>query len=141
MKPKLFLRISSVLIFIHLLGHGVGHFTWKTQKDPKMQEVVNSMLGYKTEFMGAVKSMGDYFNGFSLMMFFVFGMSICILWFVSGFIDNQKEIAKKILYPISITYIAFGVIEFLCFFPFAASLSFGAGLLTLFSIFCLEKRN
>jgi hypothetical protein len=139
MKAKLLLRIAAGLILIHLLGHGMGHRTWDKPTDPNMQEVVNAMLSYKTEFMGATKSMGDYYNGYSLILFFVYGMSICIVWLSSGFISHQRDIAKKILYPVGLTYVAFGIIEFLYFFPFAATISLGAGLLILFTLFTLKK--
>jgi hypothetical protein len=139
MKAKLLLRIAAVFILFHLLGHTLGHLTWDKQEDPRMQEVVNAMISYKTEFMGAAKSMGDYFNGYSLILFFVFGMSICILWFASGFINEQKQIAKKILYPFGVMYLAFGVIEFMYFFPFAASISAGVGILILISLLTLKE--
>jgi hypothetical protein len=135
MKTKLFLRIAAIMIMVHLLGHTVGHFTWDKPDDTQMKRVVNSMLEYKAEFMGATRSMGDYFNGYSLMMFFVFGMSISILWYASNFPDNQKAITRKILYPIGIAYVAFGVIEFYNFFPFAAIMSLGAGVLILIAVY------
>ena len=141
MKTKLLLRIAAFIILIHLIGHGVGHFTWDKQEDPRMQEVVNSMVGYKTEFMGATRSMGDYFNGYSLIMFFVYGMSISILWHASAFPENQKATTRKMIYPLGIAYVAFGVIEFYNFFPFAAIMSLGAGILILISIFARREVN
>lgn len=108
---------------------------WDEPEDPKMQEVVNSMLGYEGEFMGATRSMGDYYNGYSLILFFVYAMSIAIVWNVSGFSDTQKSCARKVLFPIAIAYLAFGVIEFSYFFPFAAAMSLGAGILIFLGIF------
>ena len=122
------------MVLVHLLGHGLGHASWDKPEDVKMQEVINLMKGYKSTFMGATKSMADYYNGYSLILFLVYTMTIAILWFASGFIEHQKSIAVKILYPIAITYLAFAGIEYLYFFPFAASVSFLAGLLTLLSI-------
>ena len=139
MKARLWLRIACVLILIHLLGHAVGHATWDTPEDPDMQEVVDTMIGYETDFMGATRSMADYFNGYSLIMFFVYAMSICILWFASDFPDSNKAMTRKILYPIGFAYLAFGVIEFLHFFPFAAAMSLGAGILILFAITRLRQ--
>jgi hypothetical protein len=131
MKTKLLLRIACGLIVIHLLGHAMGHSTWDKPEDPKMKDVVSVMSGYKGEFMGSTKSMADYFNGFSLMMFFVLGMSISVLWFVSVFAESQKSIARKILIPIGIMFVAFAVIEFLYFFPFAATISLGVAIFVL----------
>lgn len=134
MKSKNLLRIACVLILVHLLGHSMGHLQWDKPKDPKMKEVVDAMKGYSTEFMGASKSMANYFEGYSIILFFVFGMTIMILWSVSSFIESNKPIAIKILYPIAITYIAFGVVEYLYFFLFAASISFLAGVCVFLGI-------
>ena len=134
MKSKILLRIACVLILIHLLGHSMGHLQWDKPKDPKMQEVVDMMKGHTTVFMGATKSMANYFEGYSIILFFVFGMTIMILWSVSGFIETNKSIAIKILYPIAITYLAFGVVEYLYFFLFAASISFLAGVCVFLGI-------
>ena len=134
MKSKILLRIACVLILVHLLGHSMGYLQWDKPKDPKMKEVVDMMKGYSTEFMGATKSMANYFEGYSIILFFVFGMSIMILWTVSGFIETNKPIAIKILYPIAITYLAFGIVEYLYFFLFAAGISFLAGVCVFLGI-------
>lgn len=139
MKAKVLLRIAAALIFVHLLGHGMGHAGWDKPEDPKMQEVIAAMKGYSAVFMGATKSMGDYYNGYSLIMFGLYAMTILIVWFASEFIHEHTAIAVKILYPIAITYLAFGVIEYIYFFAFAASMSFLGGLLTLLSITVAKK--
>ena len=139
MKSKVLLRIAAGLIFIHLLGHGVGHSGWDTPADPKMQEVVTVMKSHKSEFMGATQSMADYYNGYSLILFVVYSMSIFLLWFVSGFVREQPTIAGNILYTIGTAYLIFGVIEFVYFFPFAAAMSFFAGVLTLVAVAVARK--
>lgn len=139
MKAKILLRIAAALIVVHLLGHSIGHSEWDTPDDPRMQEVVAVMKSYSAEFMGATKSMADYYNGYSLIIFGLYGMTILILWFASGFINEHRMIADKILAPIAVAYLAFGVIEYVSFFPFAAMMSFLAGLLTLLSITVIKK--
>lgn len=125
------LRVAAILILVHILGHSFGHMTWDTPEDPKLKEVVTAMKGYKADFMGANKSMGDYYNGYSLMIFVLFALGMVMLWMISGFVNEQRDIARKLLIPIGIAFIMFGVIEYLYFFPFAASMSFLAGVLTL----------
>ena len=139
MKPKVLLRIAAGLILIHLFGHGVGHKDWDNPTDPKMMDVVTSMKNYQAEFMGAAHSMADYYNGYSIIIFGLYGMSIALLWLASGFVQEQPTIAIKILYPIGIAYLFFGVVEFIYFFPFAASMSFLAGVLTILSIFMAKR--
>jgi hypothetical protein len=139
MNAKVLLRIAAGLILVHLLGHGVGHLSWDQPEDPKMMDVVTVMKSYKGEFMGAVKSMADYYNGYSILIFGLYAMSIALLWLTSGFIREQPSIARKILYPLGIAYLFFGIVEFIFFFPFAAGMSFFAGLLTILSIVAVKK--
>ena len=134
MKAKIIIRIAAVLILVHLLGHSVGHFTWDTPEDAKLKEVVSAMKSYKADFMGATKSMADYYTGYSLMIFILFAMSILLLWFISGFVEEQKQIAGRLLYPIGMAYISFSISEYIYFFPFAASMSFMAGILSILAV-------
>jgi hypothetical protein len=134
MKAKVLLKIAAGLILIHLCGHAVGHKDWDRPTDPKMMDVVTVMKSHQSEFMGAVHSMADYYKGYSILIFGLYGMSISLLWFTSGFVQEHPAIANKILYPIGIAYLFFGIVEFMYFFPFAAIISFLAGVLTIMSI-------
>lgn len=44
--------------------------------------------------------------------------------FVSNFISEHRDIAVKILNPVAVAYLYFGIVEYMTFFPFAASMSF-----------------
>jgi hypothetical protein len=139
MSSKLVIRIAAFFVLVHLLGHSIGHLGWDKPEDPKMAEVVAAMKGYSVNFMGATKSMADYYNGYSVVMFGLYGMTILILWIASGLMAGSREIAVKILYPVGITYLFFGVVEYLYFFPFAASMSFLAGVFVLLAITVVKK--
>lgn len=80
MNTKNSIRVSIGLIAIHLFGHTMGHLGWDKPEDAKMQEVVSVMKSHSADFMGATRSMGDYYNGYSLILFVVFGLSIWLLW-------------------------------------------------------------
>lgn len=131
MKSKILLRVAAGLILIHLMGHSLGHATWDKPEDPNMQQVVSAMKGYKAEFMGATKSMADYYHGYSLMMLILYVFTMVILWFASGFAHSQPAIARGVVYPIGVSYVVFGIIEYSYFFPFAAGVSFLAGTLAI----------
>lgn len=134
MSPKLLLRLAAGFILIHFLGHSLGHFTWKGATDPVKKEVINQMTSHDFPFMGALRSMGDYFEGYSTIMFVVYGMSIWMLLTISTVVEKQSELSGKLLVPIGFTYLVFGVVEFIYFFPFAAGISMGAGLLIVTAI-------
>lgn len=135
---KLFTRLSAIFIFIHLLGHTGGHMGWDDETGP-LYHVVKVMKSNSAEFMGATKTMADYFNGYSIMLFGVFGMSILILWNVSNHLQTNKQLAKPILVSMGIAYLFFGIVEYIYFFPFAAFISFFAGLFALLAVFKLNN--
>jgi hypothetical protein len=129
MKPKLLLRIAAVAILIHILGHMMGHSKWKEPADPVRQEVVRQMLENKAPFMGSVRSMGDYYEGYSLCITATLIMMMLIAWSLSGTASENPAVTSKALLPLSLCLIAFSVVEFIYFFAFAASISLVAGVL------------
>lgn len=139
MRARLLLRISALFIFIHLLGHSFGHFTWKdSQGDATKQEVIRQMTEFKFEFMGASRSMGDYFEGYSALVLIKYLVFMLLLWSISNFADEHPNLSRRLIAPISLGLIAFGVLEFVYFFPFAATISTIAGLAAFCSMFFLK---
>jgi hypothetical protein len=141
MKAKLLIRIAAVLILIHMLGHGFGHFTWQNTDNPVKQEVIKQMFSHEFHFMGTMRSMGDYYRGYSLLLLPVYAMSIVLLWLIANASDTQRRLCRQLLYPIAGAYLFFGAIELTYFFPFAAAMSLGAGLLCVGAILLLNKWN
>ena len=140
MKPKLLIRLSMVFILVHLLGHTIGHFTWKdSQGHPQREEVIRHMTEYKFDFMGSNRSMGDYYEGYSALLLIKYLVFLLLLWAIAGFAEHQPQTARKLLAPISLGLIAFGILEFIYFFPFAASMSLLAGLAAFLSMFALKR--
>uniref|UniRef100_UPI000A93AA10 LIC_13387 family protein n=1 Tax=Leptospira weilii TaxID=28184 RepID=UPI000A93AA10 len=43
MKPKLFIRITSILIFIFAVGHSIGHFTRYNTADSQALNTISIM--------------------------------------------------------------------------------------------------
>ncbi|HZI25210.1 MAG TPA: hypothetical protein VFD46_09045 [Chryseolinea sp.] len=142
MKPKLLLRIAVACVTIHLLGHFVGHFTWKDSKEnSERSEVVRSMTEHKFEFMGASRSFGDYYEGYSALLLIEYLILILVLWAISGFAEHQPQTARKLIAPVSLGLIAFGILEFVYFFPFAASMSMLAGIAAFLSMVKLGSKG
>ncbi|MCL2025954.1 MAG: hypothetical protein FWG92_04020 [Leptospirales bacterium] len=104
-----------------------------------MQNVITTMVENKTNYMGAHRSLADFYHGYSLLLFVVYILSIWILMVLASSHRRDIKIVKSILFPLGIAYIAFGVIEFRQFLPLAAGLSALTGLLILLSLFFLRK--
>ncbi len=114
MKPKILLRIASIIMFLHDIGHTFGHLTWKQSPDPAKQEVIKQMTDNKFPFMGAVRSMSDYYDGYG--------------W-------------ASTLALLLIAALAWGIDELIFFFPFAAAFSLLAFLLTGIAIFQIRNQK
>ncbi len=139
MNTKNSIRIAIGLIAIHLLGHTMGHLGWDKPEDTKMQEVVSVMKSHSADFMGATRSMADYYNGYSLILFAVFGLSIWILWNFINHLHESPKLVKKGLFGFSIMYFIVGIIEWFYFFPFASVVSLLIGVFLLFGASKMNK--
>jgi len=141
MKPKILLRIAAILIFIHSVLHTFGFGTWKEAADPVYKVIVNGMTGHKFPFMGAIHSLGDFYEGFGYASSIALFLIAIILWFVSGETSRSANLSKKIIYAVGIALVAWGVDELIFFFPFAAIITLTAATLTLSSSFLVTKNS
>jgi hypothetical protein len=139
MKPKLLLRIAAILIFVHSVLHTFGFRTWKEAPDPIYKSTVDGMTGHKFPFMGAIHSLGDYYEGFGYSCSIALFLIAIVLWFVSGETIHSANLSKKIIYAVGIALVAWGIDELIYFFPFAAIITLTAAVLTIASGFVIKK--
>jgi hypothetical protein len=139
MSPKVLLRISSIVIFLHDLGHTLGFSSWKLTPDAAKLEVIKQMTVNKFPFMGAVHSMGDYYEGFGFAASLALLLIAAILWIVSGSTTQNQSLITKILVVIAIFLLAWGIDELIYFFPFAAAFSLLAMALTTVAVFQINR--
>jgi hypothetical protein len=141
MKAKLLLRIASVIMLLHNVGHTIGHSGWKKAPEPEKQEVIKQMTDHTFPFMGAIHSMADYYDGYGYAGTLALLLFAAILWIASGVNEQNKGIIQKILVATAVILLAWGIDELIFFFPFAASFSFLACLLTVVSIVQINKQE
>jgi hypothetical protein len=139
MKPKILLRIAAILIFIHSVLHTFGFSTWKQAPDPVYKTIVGGMTTHTFPFMGAVRSLGNFYEGFGYASSIALFLIAIVLWLVSGETSRSANLAKKIIYAVGIALVAWGIDELIYFFPFAASITLTAAVLTLLSGFVMKK--
>jgi hypothetical protein len=140
MKSKVLLRVASIVMLLHNAGHMVGATTWKQSEDPAMQEVIRQMTENKFPFMGAVRSMGEYYDGYGFLSALAMLLIAAILWITSNATVQNAGIVKSILVVTAIALLLWGVMELFFFFPFAASFSLLAFLLTAIAIMKLKSQ-
>ncbi len=128
-------------MFLHDIGHTFGHLTWKQSPDPAKQEVIKQMTDNKFPFMGAVRSMSDYYDGYGWASTLALLLIAAILWIASGVKTESANLVKKILVVLSLILLAWGIDELIFFFPFAAAFSLLAFLLTGIAIFQIRNQK
>jgi len=141
MTPKLLLRIAAVLIFVHATLHTIGFTTWKTAPDPVEQEVVHQMTGHQFPFMGAIHSLGDYYDGFGYASSIALLLIAVLLWMASGEVLVNNSLAKKMVLVLSYALLLWGIDEVIYFFPFAAGITFAACICSRWSVYLMGKQN
>jgi hypothetical protein len=124
MNPKIFVRIAAVAVLLLLIGQSMGMMTWDSPADMQKKAVVHLMKAVSSPFMGASKSLADYYNGDNWLIVGFHGLVIFILWVVSAQIGTpQKRVVVPIISAIALIYLVFSVIYFLYFFPLPIILS------------------
>ena len=138
MKPKILLRIAAALIFIHSVLHTFGFTTWKQAPDAVYKSVVDGMVSHKFPFMGAVHSLGDFYDGFGYASSIALFLIAVLLWFVSG---EQTGLSKKIVFVLGVALTAWGVDELIYFFPLAAIMTLISAALTIVAGFMMKMSS
>jgi hypothetical protein len=137
MKPKILLRIAAILMFIHCVLHTIGFSGWKT--DPTRQGVIKAMTGQKLPFMGANRSMGEFYDGFGYASTIAILLIAVSLWIVSGELAS-RSLAKKMILTLAVILVFWGLDEIIYFFPFAASISWLSGICCFFAYSRLNRQ-
>jgi hypothetical protein len=140
-KPKTLLRVASLMMFLHTIGHTIGALTWKKDPASSIQQVVDDMISHKFIFMGALRSIGDFYEGYGMTMIFVLLLLAVLLWQLSAISVKHPAPAARLLIPISLSLLAIALIEFRYFFLLATALSLIAGLLSGWSALLILKNR
>jgi hypothetical protein len=141
MKSKILLRIASIVMFLHAIGHTIGALTWKKDPDPTIQQVVDDMISHKFIFMGALRSIGDFYEGYGITMIFVLILVAVLLWQLSAFSVKYPVPTARLLIPISLSLVVIALIEFRYFFFLPGAFSMIAGLLSVWPVLFILKNK
>jgi len=125
MKAKLLLRIASVIMLLHTIGHTIAALTWKEAPNPAIQHVVDDMLNNRFDFLGRSVSIGDFYAGYGYSMIGVLLLVSIFLWILSN------QLIRRMILPLGLFLVFLAVIELIYFFPIPAALSLLAGIVAL----------
>ncbi|HEY5745652.1 MAG TPA: hypothetical protein VIU12_06230 [Chryseolinea sp.] len=132
LKPKHLIRIAAALMAFHTLGHTMGALGWKEAPNENVKVVIHGMLTTHFDFMGRSATLGQFYEGYGLTMILVLALISLQLWTLSDDTSNLK--ATKMLTFMAVFLILMASLEYIYFFPFAAAISFLAGVCVIISL-------
>jgi hypothetical protein len=139
MSPELLLRIASVVMFLHLVGHIFGHLTWRKTKDTAKQDVIDRMSQHTFPLMGAQRSLSQLYDGYGYAAALTLLFASVLLWVLSRQVLTSAGAVRELTGLISVFLFAWGIDELLFFFPFAAAFSLLAAVLSAIAFFGIAQ--
>ncbi|EMY77459.1 hypothetical protein LEP1GSC060_2834 [Leptospira weilii serovar Ranarum str. ICFT] len=139
MKPKLFIRIASVLMLVFAIGHSIGHFTRYNTTDSEALNAISKMQQTRIPMDGVTSTYDQFYTGMSLNLSIVLIFLTILLWLLSNLSESNPNAALKLLIPVFFCITCFGVTGFLYFFPVPTLVASLGAFSLLASIVLLNK--
>lgn len=116
MKPVIFLRIASVVTFIHAVLHTIGG-VFGAPTPGAQQAVVSVMKATTFPVMGATRSFWDFHLGFGLAVSIFLTAEAVVFWQLASLAKTDALRLRPILVTFTVAYLVFAVVSWTYFFP------------------------
>jgi hypothetical protein len=116
MKPVLFLRIASVLTFIHSILHTMGGVFGKPA--PGVATRVAAEMRAPFPAFGAMRSYSDFYMGMGLGVTIFLTMDALLLWILASMAKTDAIRLRPLIAVFSLGYFAFAINSYTFFFAF-----------------------
>jgi hypothetical protein len=130
MKPRLFLRIASILTLVHSALHTVGGVFSKPE--PGVGEATYAVMQSNYfHVLGVTRSYADFYRGFGLAITLFLTAEGVVFWLLASLAKKHPLELRPILLVFMLAYVVFAVISQTYFFmgPVIAELLIAACLL------------
>ena len=115
MKSVVFLRIASVLTFIHAVLHTVGG-VFGSAAPGLQQATVATMKANEFAVMGAMRSYWDFYRGFGLMISVFLTLEAIVFWQLSSLAKTDALRLRPVLATFLIGYVGAALVSYRYFF-------------------------
>jgi hypothetical protein len=115
MKPTLFLRIASVLTFIHSVLHTIGGVFSKPDPGPAAV-AYRAMQANQFLLMGHVRSYADFYRGLGLGVTICLTFEAIVFWQLGALAKTHARQIRPILATFVVGYLALTVNSWTYFF-------------------------
>ncbi len=115
MKATLFVRIASVLVFVHAILHTIGGVFGKVEAGPATI-AVTAMKANQFLAFGNQRTFWQFYLGLGLAVTIFLVMDSIVLWLLAPLISSYPKQVRPVLAAFAIGYLAFAVDSFRFFF-------------------------
>jgi hypothetical protein len=115
MKPVLFLRIASVLTFIHAVLHTIGGVFGKVEPGPAAV-AVEAMKTNQFLLMGHIRSFWDFYRGMGLLVTIFLTAEAILFWKLAWLAKTDAQRLRPIMATFLVAYTALAVNSYTYFF-------------------------
>jgi phosphoglycerol transferase MdoB-like AlkP superfamily enzyme len=115
-KPTLFLRIASVLTFVHCVLHTVGGVFGKPRNGLEEIAVQETMKGHVFNVMGSMRSYWDFFFGYGLGVTITLLIQSLLFWQLATMCKTSAAWTRPIVVLFFFNFVAMSVVVWRYFF-------------------------
>src|SRR5215469_4337730 len=115
-KPTLFLRIASVLTFVHCVLHTFGGVLSSPRHGAEEVAVIESMKSHSFDVMGSMRSYWDFFFGYGLLVTIFLLADAVLFWQLASLAKAHPIWMRPIIALFSATFAATAVVAWKYFF-------------------------
>jgi hypothetical protein len=115
MKATIFLKIASVLTFVHGLLHTIGG-VFGAPAPGVMSDAVTVMKTYRFDVLGVNRTFWDFHMGEGLALTLNFLVQTILLWQLAGLAKSDPGRARPMIAVFAFSFAAFAVLSWKYFF-------------------------
>jgi hypothetical protein len=116
MKTTLFLRIASVLAFIHAILHTIGGMLSKPNNGAPEIAIIEAMKSRSFNVMGSMRSYWDFFFGYGWLVAITLLIQGILFWQLASMAKTNASLIRPILLLFCLNFLATTVVAFKYFF-------------------------
>jgi len=115
-KAIVFLRIASVLTFVHFVLHTIGGVFGSPSHGVEEIAVVESMKSHRFSFMGSTRGYWDFFFGYGLFVSVSLLILAVLLWQLSALAKTSAGRIRPMLVVLCLGFLGFAIVSWAYFF-------------------------
>jgi hypothetical protein len=122
MKPRLPLRIASILMFFHAVPHTIGTLTAKKVTDGQALKTLDMMSTVPVPMLRGPSSSTyfDFYFGYGLSSTVTLLTLCALFWVLAGQADEAPVRVRNLLIPLLAAMIGYAAVDFAFFFAVPA---------------------